>query len=140
MKRIMFLIALLFLVSCTKEEDKKIEVGNLEAFAFQLDKGWELNASAIVKDFKIDKVEDNYKSKLSYYINITQPDSSIVEEADYGIIDISESEEKNEHQLNIQIEFDSGFGSGNYEMLLIVMDDLSGEQDSIATKFELSDE
>ncbi len=138
MKRFVLILIILFAVSCSSDESRKIEINKIDAFAFQLDEGWELNGSAIIKNFTVVENENNFSSKLSYYINLTQPDSSIVEEADYGLIDISEAEELSEYQLNFQIELDSGFSSGNYNLLLIVLDDVNGTSDSISTSFELS--
>lgn len=138
MKRILFVVLILLAAACSEKDVKKIEVSNVDAFAYQLDKGWELNGSAIIKNFSSEKSNDKYTSKLSYYVNLTQPDSSVLEEADYGVIDISENEEVDEHQLDLQIELDSGFSTGKYELLLVVMDDLNGTQDSTKTNFELT--
>lgn len=138
MKRFVLILIILFAVSCSKEEEKNVKIENIDAFAFQLDNGWELNSTAIVKDFMSKENSGKFNSKLSYYVNLTQPDSAVVEEADYGVIDILENEEQTEYQLNLQIELDSGFSSGNYKMLVVVMDDLNGKQDSITVNFELS--
>ncbi len=135
-----YLIALLLLVSIfisCSDEETKLEVYNSEAFAFQLDKEWELNASAQVKGFKQFEEEDKYTAKLSYYVNLTTPSGELLEEVDYGMIDRESNEELLDTQLEIQIVLDESFSEGEYTLHIIVNDDLSEQQAQTEVKFSL---
>lgn len=134
-----FLSILLFLTffSCSDEE-LKLEVYSPEAFAFQLDSEWELNASAQVKGFTQVEENEEYSTKLSYYVNLITPSGELLEEIDYGLIDRKSDEKLVDTQLEIQVMMDSSFAQGEYTLQIFVLDDLSEQQDSTQVKFTLS--
>ena len=136
-KTLIILIFLLFF-ACSEEEVLNLEVYSPEAFAFQLDESWELNASVQVKSFMQEEQENSYTSKLSYYVNLTTPSGELLEEVDYGLVNKSNDEKMTDLQVDIQIVLDSSFKAGEYEIEIYVLDDLAGQKESAKTKFELS--
>ena len=136
-KTLIILIFLLFF-ACSEEEVLKLEVYSPEAFAFQLDESWELNASVQVKSFMQEELENSYTSKLSYYVNLTTPSGELLEEVDYGLVNKSNDEKMTDLQVDIQIVLDSSFKAGEYEIEIYVLDDLAGQKESAKTTFELS--
>ena len=135
---LLIIISIVILISCS-EEDKRLEVYNPEAFAFELDSGWELNASAQVKGFTQQEQNDEYVAKLSYYANLVTPSGELLEEIDYGMIDRKSEEELIDTQLEIQVVLDSSFVKGEYTLQIVVLDDFTEQQDSTNVKFSLSE-
>ncbi len=135
-----FLSFILFLAffSCS-EEELKLEVYSPEAFAFQVDSEWELNASVQVKGFAQVEEKGEYSTKLSYYVNLVTPSGELFEEIDYGLIDRKSDEKLIDTQLEIQVMMDSSFAEGEYTLHIFVLDDLSEQQDSTQVKFTLSE-
>jgi hypothetical protein len=138
MKKTILFIALLLFFACS-EEELKLEVYNPEAFAFQLDSEWELNASAQVKGFTQVEEGEEYIAKLSYYANLVTPSGDLLEEIDYGMIDRKSEEELIDTQLEIQVVLDSSFATGEYTLQIVVLDDYTEQQDSTEVKFDLSE-
>lgn len=138
MKKLPLLILILFLFACS-EEEPKLEVYNPEAFAFQIDSEWELNASAQVKGFKQVEEDEEYIAKLSFYANLITPSGDLLEEIDYGMIDRKSEEELIDTQLEIQVVLDSSFATGEYTLQIIVLDDYTEQQDSTQVKFNLTE-
>lgn len=138
MKKI-YIISVLFLLFACSEEEPKLEVYNPEAFAFQLDSEWELNASAQIKGFTQVEENEEYIAKLSYYANLITPSGDLLEEIDYGMIDKKSEEELIDTQLEIQVVLDSSFAQGEYILQIFVIDDYSEQEDSTQVKFDLSE-
>ena len=138
MKNISLVLVIVFLfVSCSKEE-KKLELKEINIFAFSLGEGWELNATASVRGFEQIEEENNFKAKISYYVNLVTPAGDTLPEIDYGIIDKENDEEIVIANLEIQVELDSSFAAGNYKMLFYVNDDLSGKTVETEKSFEIT--
>ncbi|MFC2135014.1 hypothetical protein ACFLTH_10375 [Bacteroidota bacterium] len=136
----LFLLPLFFTIlfmSCSKEE-KKLELFSPDAFAFQLDNGWELNASVQAKGFSIEEVDDVYTARLSYYLNLVLPSGELLEDVMYDIVTEKSEEEIMELSIDAQVELDSSFDEGEYKIIFYVMDDYTEQEVSIEKTFELS--
>lgn len=139
-RKIFFLILIsLFLSNCS-EEEKVLEVTNTDAFAFRLNDGWELNASALVSGFEQIEEEDSYSAKLSYSVDLVPPSSDTLNEIDYGLVDLNNEEEIIDAPVEVQIEFDSTFAQGEYSVIFRITDDLSGKQVTASEQFQLTEE
>lgn len=138
MKKLTLVISLFILFACS-EDELKLEVYNPEAFAYQFDTEWELNASAQVKGFTQTEEGEEYSTKLSYYVNLVTANGELLEEVDYGMVDKKSKEELLDTQLEIQISLDSSFVLGEYTLQIFVIDDFSENQDSTQVKFSLSE-
>lgn len=139
MKKYLLVIIALFVLFACSEEEQKLEIYSPEAFAFQIDNNWELNASAQVKGFKQVEEDLEYSTKLSYYANLITPNGELLEEVDYGMINKRTEEELLDVQIGIQIVLDSSFAEGTYTLQLFVLDDYSEQKDSVSTKFSLEE-
>lgn len=138
MKPIIFLLALIFVVSCA-EEEKKIEIYNPEAFAFSLDSGWELNASAGLRNYTQREENDFYSVMVEYNINLITPTDTI-ENVDFGTIEDRNYEEILELAIDSQIELDTGFTAGDYKIIFFAEDMNNYSKDTATVSFKLSKE
>lgn len=131
-KVLLFLLISLFLISCAKEP--KVEITSAEAFAFKLEEGWEINATARTAGFaQIEKENsDLYFTHLDYNINLYTPEDTLYD-IDYDSVVDSTEEELIHIQVEAQIELDSGFVAGNYSIEFIVEDKYSSTKDTIIT-------
>ncbi|MDZ7764591.1 MAG: hypothetical protein U5K00_09210 [Melioribacteraceae bacterium] len=137
LKPVYLFVIIFFLFFSCSEEELKLEIYSPEAFAFQLENDWELNASAQIKGFQQVEENEKYISKLSYYANLITPEEELLQEVDYGMIDRESDEKLTDIQLEIQIILDESFQEGEYSLQIFVNDDQSGQQDSTAVKFKL---
>ena len=133
------LFSLIFMVACS-EEEKQLEITNTEAFAYSLDEGWELNSSVNVSGFQQNEEEGQYSAKLSYSFHLVTPESDTLYEADYGYIDKHEKEKMMDIQIDSQMEIDSSFSTGEYQIVFEITDDYSMKTISAVNKFELTAE
>jgi len=129
------LIAMIF-ISCAEEPD--IKLFSPEAFAYSLDNGWEINATANASGFaQIEKENsDLYFTHLNYTVNLFTPEDSLFDVDHDSIVDSTE-EELMDIQIETQIELDTGFTAGNYTIEFIVEDKYSTTKDTISTQFVL---
>lgn len=135
-KLILLTLLVLLFVSCT--EEPKLELFSVEAFAFSLDSGWEVNASVNARGFaQIEKEKsDFYYNHITYSVNLFTPEDSIYN-ADYDSVMDSTNEEIMDLQIESQLELDTGFSKGNYTIEFIVEDKYSTTKDTLLTQFLL---
>ncbi len=138
MKRTFAFISILvfLLCSCGKEEPK-LELFSLDAFAYDLDSGWEVNATVNAKGIKQIEAGEKYEHKLSYSVFLVTPEQDTLKEIDRGEVGNLTKEEVLDIPLESQIELDSTFGKGNYKLGFIVKDLYSNQIDTIAAAFKL---
>lgn len=130
---LLFFIIISIIISCAKEQEP-LKISEMNLMVFNLDNGWELNGEANITGFTQNE-EEKYKSKLTYFVNLITPQNDTLREIDYGIINKTAEEEILELPINLQIEFDSSFTKGNYNLLLFLNDDLSNRSININKKF-----
>jgi hypothetical protein len=133
------LLSLLFfsIISCSKKEEK-FELFSAESFAYSIDDGWELNAAVRAKGFEQKENNNKFSAKLSYYLNLQAPEGKLINKISSGIIDKTEIEKISEIPIELQIELDSTYKTGNYKIIFYVKDELTGKEISIESMFELS--
>lgn len=135
MKKVILFLSLTTMLITSCADDPKVKLTNPEAFAFTLDKGWEINATVQSSGFAQYEKEniDLYFTHIDYSINLYTPQDTILM-ADYGSVIDSTSEEKIEVQLETQIELDSGFSIGSYIVEFIVEDKYSSTLDTVSVQ------
>ncbi len=114
-----------------------LELFSPDAFAFSMDDGWDLNATVNVKGFKQNYEDDEYSSRVSYFIHIVTPTDTIYK-ADYGVLEESSSEEMLDLTIESQIAFNSSFEAGEYMMLVFAEDQFNANKDTLTIPFTLS--
>ncbi len=137
MKKILLSLLFLSIISCSKKEEK-FELFSAESFAYSMDNGWELNATARAKGFEQKESGNKFSAKLSYYTNLQTSEGKLVHKVSSGIIDKTENEKIPEIPIESQIKLDSAYKTGNYKIIFYVKDELSGQEISIESIFELS--
>jgi hypothetical protein len=127
---------LLLFSSCSKEE-KKLEVFNAEAFAYDLGESWEVDATIRVKGFNQNENNSKFTATLSYDIDLVKPSGDTVKSL------ISKTEDKSNNEvimdvpLEIQFDLDSTYTDGDYKLILRVKDAETGNMASASAPFSL---
>ncbi len=137
MKKIFYYpILILLVISCSKQEEK-FELFSAEAFTFSVDEGWELNASCRVKGFSQQKIEDQFSVRLSYSVDIINPEGELLENIDEGLINQTSQEKFLDLRIETQQLIDSTYLIVEYKILFNVFDDYSDANSSIEKSFIL---
>ena len=141
MNKILFLIfVIVFLSACTKEETK-LELFNPEAFAYDLDDSWEVNAIVNLKGFvqKENSEENKFAASVSVTADLETPDGKLIKDIYSDQVDYSLDEEIIDIPIEVQFELDSTYALGKYNIKIILEDNFSGDEISGLIKFELSE-
>lgn len=136
---LILLILSLFAISCSEKEEVPLELFSPEAFAFQLDEGWEVNASIQVKGFNQVEENDKYKTVLSYTIDLELPSGEVVSKVDFDNLTESSDEEILDYSIDSQIELDTNFTTGSYKLIFNVEDQFSQKAAKMSVQFDLAD-
>ncbi len=140
MKKLIFISLIFFLFASCEREPRKIELGNLDCFAFYLGDSWELNASVFVKNFEYKEVEDIYSYKFSYSVSIVTPKADTLKNVDYDLIEKKSEEEPVEQEIEIQININDNFEAGKYILIFDAVDNYTQQKARVESLFTLSDE
>lgn len=113
-----------------------------EAFAFQLDEGWEVNAAAQVKGFKQAETDDIYTGSVKFEADLTLPDGEIYKNLISNTVTKSkDGEEMLDMQIEMQFNLDGDFEVGSYSLKVIAEDVNSPEgytkRDTLIIPFKL---
>jgi hypothetical protein len=130
---------LLLFSSCSKEE-KKLEVFNAEAFAYDLGGSWEVDATIRVKGFKQNEKENKFTATLSYDIDLVNPAGDTVKALISKTEDKVNDEEFMDVPLEVQFDLDSTYADGDYKLIFNVKDAETGKMASASTSFNLKKE
>lgn len=130
----LFFLTVTLFISCSKEEEK-FEAFSTEAFAYDLDGSWEVNATVRVRGFNqiIDKETGNYAATISLIVDLVKPDST-VEAGKFSYVHSEKSQEKiSDVGLEAQFVLDSTYQKGDYKIVFHIKDANSDNQTSIET-------
>lgn len=127
---------LILLSSCSKEE-KKLEVYNAEAFAYDLGGSWEVDATVRVKGFTQHEKESKYTTTLSYDIDLVNPAGDTVKALISKTEDKVNDEEFMDVPLEVQFDLDSTYADGDYKLIFNVKDAETGRTASASASFNL---
>lgn len=133
-------IASLFLSSCSKEDEGKLEAFSTEAFAYDLGSGWEVNASTFVKGFKQEQEGESYTALLSYDIDLITSKGDTITSLISRTEDKKNNEEMIDTELEAQFELDSAYTPGTYRIIFRVKDGLTNKTAVSSADFEISEE
>jgi hypothetical protein len=128
------LIALLS--SCSKEE-KKLDVFNPEAYAYDLGDSWEVDATIRVKGFTQNESNGKYLATLSYDIDLVKPAGDTIKALISKTEDKVNDEEFMDVPIEIQFDLDSTYAYGDYKLLFHVKDAETGKTASASAPFNL---
>lgn len=142
MKRLILFAPILFFlaISCSKKE-VRFETFNPEAFAYDLDSVWEVNATVNVRGFvqHENSDEESFTASLSYSVDIITPEGKKIENLYSDNIDLSSHEKIMDIPVETQFDLDSTYTMGKYELIFNVKDNFSDEEISGKTTFELNE-
>ncbi len=138
MKALTFLsFCLIFLIGSCAKEEKKLEVFNAEAFAYDLGDSWEVDATTRVKGFKQTETDNKFKATLSYDIDLVKPAGDTVKALISKTEDKVNDEEFMDVPVEIQFDLDSTYSYGDYKVIFNVKDAETGQTASASAPFSL---
>lgn len=136
-KKIFVIISLLLITACGKKE-VPFEVFSEEAFAFDLGDSWEVNAQVRVKGFTQLEKDGVYNASIKFSVDLIKPDGDKIE----SVFEDEKYETKNEVIMDLpleaQFELDSTYQTGNYTLIYNIKDNNSDSKISKEIKLELS--
>lgn len=138
MKNISFLILIIGLFACNTTPEPNLQLSNPEAFAFDLGESWEINSSVKSKGFLVKEYEDEYTIKLYYFIDLISHQNDTLNNIYSDSLIFSDSEEIEDVILESQIEIDTSYGVGDFNLLYHVKDMFTDNSDTISVAFILS--
>ncbi|MBI1933206.1 MAG: hypothetical protein HYS24_11785 [Ignavibacteriales bacterium] len=136
-KIIFSLFILIYVWACSSKPKPNLELFSPEAFAFDVDNSWEVNATVNAKGFSQFDADDKPGINLFYKVDLITPANDTIK----GIFDksilMNEKKDIMDLQLEAQIELDSTFTSGEYNLVFNVSDEISKQTKSILIPFTL---
>lgn len=138
MKKCLALILILFLINACSKKEEKFELFSAESFAYSMDNGWELNAAVRVKGFEQKENNNKFSMTLSYYIDIQTPDGKLLEKITSSVLNKTSNEKISDLPIEVQIQLNSTYKTGNYKIIFYVTDELSRKKAVLWSHFELS--
>jgi len=138
MKKIIFVVsALLIITSCGKKETK-FEAFSAEAFAFDIGDGTaEVNATVRVKGFTQTEKDDNYRTAVAYEVDLLKPDNSIRKSVYKFVQNDEEKEPISDVALEAQFTLDSTYKTGTYTLVFNIADKNSENKIESKVNFDL---
>lgn len=115
------LITMLF-IGCGKKDESKLTAFSPEAFAYQLDKGWEVDATTRIKGFEQKESENKFKVSISFSVDLVTPTGKIIKDVDKKITDKTENEKIMDIPLETQFDLDTTYLPGNYKVVFNIKD------------------
>lgn len=123
--KVVLLIIILFSVwACSSKPEPKLELFSPEAFAFEVDNSWEITATVNAKGFSQNIDENNPNINLFYKVDLITPANDTIKSIFDKNILLNEKQEISDLQLEAQIELDSTFSTGEYNLVFNVSDEI----------------
>ena len=142
MKQLIFLFFIMIIFySCGKEEPSNLSAYNAEAFAFDIGDSWEVNASTRVKGFE-QKIQADYRylATIAYDVNLITPAGDTLRSLISKVEDKNANEKMTDIGLEAQFELDSTYTEGEYRVIFMVKDVLTGNNASTSASFKIENE
>jgi len=140
MKSVIAIILFMFVVfACSKKEEHKLQLSAPEAFAYDVGGSWELHVTTIAKGFTQNKSLAKYEAKLNYTLDLITPENDTIRSLVSGVEERSEAEPLEDLELEAQADLDSTFTTGEYECILNVNDELSGQRITVKKILKLGE-
>ena len=138
MKKVISLVIIFLFISACSKKEQKFELFNPEAFTYNLEPGWELNASVRVKGYELIENNDKYSMNLYYYADVVTPLSDTLKNIASGNVDKTSNEEFPDVGIDVQADFDSTHSVGNYKIIFHVKDVNTGKSASAEKVFNVT--
>lgn len=136
----LFLFSLLLISACSKQPEQKLELFSPQVFAFDLEDGWEVNVSINVKGFQQNIIKDSFQAIISYNTDLITPQNDTIKSLSSKVIEERYKTELLDLPIQIQLEIDSTFDSGQYKLIVYVTDSLSKQLTSTDIYFDIEKE
>lgn len=134
---LLLIITAFFVSGCSKDEPLELNGINPEAFAFNLGDMWEVNASVIVKGFKLEEENKTYSPSIEFSVDLVKPNGEKVENLFNDKMEKSFEEKIKDVKLEAQFELDETFEEGNYKVVFRIKDLLNNSSTTVEKEFVL---
>ena len=142
MKRIVLFLPIAFLMifSCSKKEER-FETFGPQAFAYDLDSTWEVNAMINVRGFEqLENSNDpGFATSLSYSVDVITPKGKKLENLYSDNVDFNMQDKLSDTPIEAQFNLDTTYASGKYEAIFNIKDNNSGKTTTGKAVFDLSE-
>jgi hypothetical protein len=127
--------ALILLAGCSSDE-VKFQAFSAEAFAFQVDNTWEVNASFFVKGFQLTEKDEGFFPDISYSVELILADGTRKEVFTENV-QLKEQEEITDKKLEADFVLDSTYSAGTYKLIFAATDNSSKQKTSVEKELTL---
>ncbi|MBM4176592.1 MAG: hypothetical protein FJ213_10550 [Ignavibacteria bacterium] len=136
---LIIIFTILTFISCSKEPPKEFRGFDPEIFVMSLgDLGWEAICKIKVEGFAVNEKDDSYSTDLELTVDLITLQNDTLKSA--GVSKFNESSNEEFHSyLNLEASFsiDPENGTGNYEVVYYIKDNLSNKNFSLTKSFEV---
>ena len=142
MKNITFiLLSGLLLYSCSKEEPLKLTAYNTEVYTLDMDSGREVHALTRVKGFEQkEQGKNKFVATIAYDLDLIIPKGDTLKSFISQVEDKDAVERMTDAGLEAQFELDSTYAMGEYKVIFIIKDVLSGNKAFTSASFKIENE
>ena len=130
-----FLILLVLFFSCSNKN--KFEITDSKIFVSNENDTLKLNINCTAKGYKLDEFRGGYFSKLSFKIDIKNPNGVIDTTVQHGVVDQVARKGIIDSPINTKYILPEKYTNGNYRVILKVTDEFSGEKLKLEKSFEI---
>ena len=142
MKQLIFLfLVMIIFYSCGKEEPSKLSAYKTEVYTLDIGGSWEVHALTRVKGFNQKEEGDNkFIATIAYDLDLLTPKGDTLKSFISKVEDKDEIEKMTDAGLEAQFELDSTYGMGEYKVIFMIKDVLSGNSASASASFKIENE
>ena len=134
------LLGILF-YSCSKEEPPKLSAYNTEVYTLDMDSGWEVHALTRVKGFEQkEEAKNKFIATIAYDMDLITPKGDTLKSFISRVEDKNAEERMTDAGLEAQFELDSTYTKGEYKVMFMIKDVLSGNSASTSSSFKIENE
>ncbi|MBI5726580.1 MAG: hypothetical protein HY965_01915 [Ignavibacteriales bacterium] len=136
-----FFCLLFFMLAsgCGKKEENQLQAFSVEAFAYDLGDGWDVNANARVKGFGQQESNGTFMMNVTFAVELVNPAGE--KKTVFNGEQKQQGKEKfSDQALEAQFELDSAYAAGKYKVLFTIKDQIGNQQVTAEKEFELGDD
>jgi hypothetical protein len=127
------------MISCSDEEELKLEVYNPEIFAFDIGSENEVNSTIRVRGFKQSEEGQEFTASVAYELDLVRPDGNTEKSFISKVEDLKFRERVKDSEIDIQFTLDSTYVPGKYQIIFNIKDTYTNNTAVISSEFELTE-
>lgn len=133
------LFVLIIAAGCGKKEENSLQAFSVEAFAYDLGDGWDVNANARVKGFGQTENNGMFSMNVTYMVELLTP-AGVKKTVFNGEQKQQAKEKLSDQPLEAQFELDSTNVAGKYKVLFTIKDLIGNQTVTTEKEFDLGED